>query len=148
MTKYPYKEAKESIQAICHAAMAQECKSQDAFFSLMSKYPHIAIQGYNSRGIISYWSAQATELYGYSEAEAIGRNLFELILPPEIQKLATDMIASAERTGMLPESSPCDLLRATGELVAVYSGHIMFQWGEEPEFFCIDLAIGEEIENA
>ena len=110
--------------------------------ALLDENPHIAVQGYNPYGIIFYWNDASAHLYGYSEAAAINQNLFELVLPPEMQPLAQDMISCARKTGKIPEAGPCDLLRHDGDFVTVFSGHLMFKWNgaATPEFYCIDLA--------
>ena len=143
MKKYPYSEAKSEILRICHAAKAGAFDSREKFMALLEAHPHIAAQGYNPYGIIFYWNDASAHLYGHSEAAAINRNLFDLILPPEMRPLAKDMISCARKTGETPEAGPCDLIRHNGQFVTVFSGHLMFRWEDAtvPEFYCIDLAI-------
>ena len=144
MKKHPYNTAKEAILDIYRAAVAGRFDSREKFMALLDANPHIAVQGYNPYGIIFYWNDASAHLYGYSEAAAINRNLFELILPPEMQPLAQDMIACAQKTGKTPEAGACDLLRHNGDIVTVFSGHLMFKWEDAtvPEFYCLDLEIG------
>jgi PAS domain S-box-containing protein len=47
--------------------------------------PSAAIIVANRSGIISYWNAAASELFGYSAEEALGARL-DLIVPPEYQE--------------------------------------------------------------
>lgn len=155
MKKHPYNEAKEEILRIYKLADSGELNSREKFMALLDANPHIAVQGYNPYGIIFYWNDASAQLYGYSEATAINRNIFDLILPPEMRSLAQDMISCAKKTGKTPEAGPCDLMRHDGEFVTVFSGHLMFKWGNAsvPEFYCIDLAIGmnpetETLENS
>jgi PAS domain S-box-containing protein len=142
MKKHPYKQAKATIRAICRAAAEGEYGSREKFMAMLSANPHIAVKGYNPYGIIFYWNDASAHLYGYSEAAAVNQNLFELIMPPEMRRLAKDMISCAQKTGKVPEAGPCDLMRHNGEFVTVFSGHMMFKWEETaiPEFYCIDLA--------
>ena len=142
MKKHPYNKAKKEILGIYMAAAAGEYDSREKFMALLDANPHLAAQGYNPYGQIFYWNDASAHLYGYSEAEAVNRNLFELILPPEMRSLAQDMILCAQKTGKLPEAGPCDLMRHNGEFVTVFSGHLMFNWegAAVPEFYCIDLA--------
>ena len=148
MKKHPYSQAKETILNIHRAAVAGEFDSREKFMALLDANPHIAVQGYNPYGIIFYWNDASADLYGYSESAAINRNLFELILPPEMRTLAKDMIACARKTGKTPEAGACDLIRHNGDLVTVFSGHLMFKWegAAVPEFYCIDLAIDTNAE--
>ena len=149
MKQYPYNEAKQTIQPICNAAHAGEYDTREKFFAVLDQNPHIAIQGYDADGKIHHWNAAATDLYGFREDQALNQDLFDLILPKEMRPLARDMIAAAGKTGRLPESGPCDLIGVNGKIIAVYSGHVMFQWdsASSPEFYCIDMAIQEEPDN-
>ena len=143
MKKYNYRTAKETIDRICEAAKNGVYDTRDRFMSMLDENPHIAVQGYNAYGKIFFWNPASSHLYGWSEHAAINKELFELILPPDLRAFARDMVLAARRTGKTPEASSCDLLQHNGDLVTVYSGHVIFQWdeGTEPEFYCIDLAI-------
>ena len=143
MKKYAYKHAKEIIQSICTAAEAGEFDSREKFHSMLSANPDVAAQGYNRFGKIFFWNPASSALYGYNEAASVNQDLFELILPPELQQFARDMVSVASKTGKLPEPGAFDLIRRNNEFVTVFSGHLMFQWddGSSPEFYCIDLGI-------
>jgi len=143
MLKYDSPEAKTMIQSICQAADAGEYDTREKFMAMLEQNPHIAAQGYNAYGKIFYWNKASCELYGYSEAAAVNQELFELILPPEFRQFARDLISTAQKTGKTPEAGPCDLVRRGGELVTVYSGHVMFNWDSDTtsEFYCVDVAI-------
>jgi PAS domain S-box-containing protein len=144
--KYAYKQAKQIIDSIHQPAMAGEFDTREEFISMLRKNPHVAVQGYNAFGKIFLWNHAAVHAYGYTEAEAINQDLIELILPPDLRGLARDMISSARETGKMPEPGPCDLVRKGGEFVAVYSGHLVFQWKDtnSPEYYCIDLLLADD----
>ncbi len=140
--KYPYKQAKEAISAICSAAAAGEFDKREKFLALLDENPHIAAQGYNTHGKIFYWNDASAHVYGHSETAAVNQDLFELILPLEMRNFARDMIQSEAKTGRLPDPGACDLVRCNGESITVYSGHLVFRWeGTYPEFYCIDIPI-------
>ena len=143
MKKYPYKEAKALIESICKAAGNGEYDTREKFFSMLEANKDIAVQGYNSFGKIFFWNKASAELYGYNEAAAVNKDIFETILPPELRQLARSMIQSAAKTGKTPEPSSCDLLHRNGDYVTVFSGHLMFLWDHAvtPEFYCIDAGI-------
>nr|WP_272881695.1 PAS domain-containing sensor histidine kinase [Fundidesulfovibrio soli] len=44
-----------------------------------------AVTGHTLDGIVTYWNKGAEELYGYTASETVGRNLADLIVPPEKQ---------------------------------------------------------------
>jgi len=141
--KYIYEEAKQLITSICKAAADGKYDTREKFHAMMKANPDVAVQGYNAFGKIFFWNIPSAHLYGYSEAAAINRDLFETILPPEMRPLARDLISVATKTGRTPAPSSCDLRQRNGEYVTVFSGHLMFQWenATTPEFYCVDVGI-------
>jgi len=146
MKKYVYAEAKALIQSICKAAADGEYDAREKFLAMLEANPDVAAQGYNAFGKIFFWNKASAALYGYSETAAISKDLFELVIPPEMRQLARDMVLSASKTGKTPEASACDLFRHDGEYVTVFSGHLMFRWENPttPEFYCIDVGIAPQ----
>ena len=146
MKKYAYKEAKQLIQSVCTAAKAGEYDTREKFLAMLDANPDIAVQGYNPFGKIFFWNTAAVSLYGYREADAFNKDLFDLLLPPEIRQLARDLITTATKTGKTPDATACDLVHSNGEYITVFSGHLMFQWdnASTPEFYCVDVEIEPE----
>ncbi|MEN8255495.1 MAG: PAS domain-containing protein [Verrucomicrobiota bacterium] len=146
MKKYPYQKAKKLIQSICKAAADGEYDTREKFHAMLEANPDVAVQGYNAYGKIFFWNQASAHLYGYSEAAAVNRDLFELVIPPEMRSLARDLILSATKTGKLPDPSSCDLIQRNGHFVTVFSGHLMFHWDGPavPEFYCVDIDIDPE----
>ena len=60
-------------------------ESEERFRSLLQNVSSVAVQGYNMDGTVHYWNRASERLYGYSAQEAVGRNLLELIIPPEMR---------------------------------------------------------------
>lgn len=58
-------------------------ESENRFQKLLNDVPNIAIQGYYQNGLIFYWNKASETLYNYSKDEAIGKNVYELLSPPE-----------------------------------------------------------------
>jgi PAS domain S-box-containing protein len=54
--------------------------------------PKIAVQGYDSSKSGIYWNHASEILYCYSEKEAMGKKLEELILPPNMKDLVIQAI--------------------------------------------------------
>ena len=143
MGKYVYKDAKKLIQAVCKAADEGKYDTRKKFLAMLNANPDIAAQGYNPFGKIFFWNTASFLLYGYRETDTFNKDLFELVIPPEMRQLARDMISTAVKTGTTPAPAACDLVRHDGEYVTVFSGHLMFQWNNasSPEFYCVDIEI-------
>ena len=114
---------------------------------MLEANPDIAAQGYNAFGKIFYWNNASASLYGYREEEAVNRDVFDTILPPEMRQMARTMVQTASETDKTPEPSACDLLHRSGNYVTVFSGHLLFRWDSPttPEFYCVDVGVVSQI---
>ena len=148
MFQYSFQDAKVVINTLCKTARDNGFPTRESFMDVIHANPHLAVQGYNAFGKIFFWNDASIHLYGLREDEAVNQDLTELIIPPEMRLFALDMISNGIKTGKMPAAAACDLLRADGEYVTVYSGHLIFQWNHAttPEFYCIDLPLKTEAE--
>jgi PAS domain S-box-containing protein len=76
-----------------------------------------AIVGKDLNGIITSWNRQAESLFGYKEAEMIGRSILTII-PPELQR-DEDMILSKIRSGQKIDHFETVRITKSGERVEV-----------------------------
>ena len=123
---------------------AQEAlrESELRFRSLLLGIPAVSVQGYLADGTTTYWNKASEELYGYSEQEALGRNLLDLIIPPPMHDAVTGHIAHMFSTGEPLPAGELRLQRKDGSPVDVFSSHAYVHVpGQEPEMFCIDIDI-------
>jgi PAS domain S-box-containing protein len=119
-------------------------RSETRFRRLIHDIPEIAIQGYRLDGTTTYWNQASERLYGYTEQEAIGRNLLELIIPPEMQSGVEESMQQMAQTGKAIPSSELYLMKKDGSQVAVYSNHALVQLPDSPyELFCLDIDLTE-----
>ncbi|QOI99326.1 MAG: PAS domain S-box protein [Phycisphaeraceae bacterium] len=78
-----------AILSICrniteeHRAREALQASEKRLRSMVDLTPTIAIQGYDARGRVMFWNPASADLYGFTEAEALGKSLDELILSPD-----------------------------------------------------------------
>lgn len=125
--------------------------SEARFRRMLQSVPTVAVQGYEMDGTTRYWNQPSERLYGYTEQEALGRDLRELIIPPEMREDVTQAIRRMAQTGEPIPSAELSLMRKDGSRVSVISSHATVQIpGREPELFCIDVDISERkaIEDA
>ena len=115
-------------------------ESEDRFRSLLDKLEHIPIQGYDKNRRVTYWNKASTEIYGYSQAEALGNQLEDLIIPtamrPEVVNVTNNWLTDNKP---IP-SSEVVLQNKMGEPVTVFSSHIIHTTSSgEKELFCVDI---------
>jgi PAS domain S-box-containing protein len=119
-------------------------ESEERFRRLLQNIPSVAVQGYGLDGTTQYWNQASERLYGYSAQEAIGRNLLDLIIPPEMRAVVTQAVQQMAETGQPTPASELSLMRRDGSRVAVFSSHVIVRIpGRVPEFFCVDIDLTE-----
>jgi diguanylate cyclase (GGDEF)-like protein/PAS domain S-box-containing protein len=118
--------------------------SENRFRMLLQDISSIAVQGYLMDGTTQYWNTSSERLYGYSAQEAIGKNLLDLIIPPEIRDGVRQAIQQMAETGQPIPAAELSLMRKDGSRVSVYSSHaIVSVPGRTPELFCLDIDLTE-----
>lgn len=123
-------------------AQAEEAlrESELRFRTLLRDIPSISVQGYRSDLSTSYWNKASEQLYGYSEQEALGTSLLELIIPPEMHMGVRDAIRAMFADGTPIPAGELRLQRKDGSFVDVFSSHARVDIpGQAPELFCIDI---------
>ncbi len=91
-----------------------------------------------------YWNEASERLYGYTATEALGRNLLDLIIPPEMRDGVQQAMQHMAETGQPIPASELSLMRKDGSRVAVFSSHAIVQpQGRVPELFCLDIDLTE-----
>ncbi len=130
---------------------SQEERSTERFRRLLESVPTVAVQGYGMDGTTHYWNKASETLYGYTAQEAIGRNLLDLIIPPEMRRSVEQAIEQMAETGAPIPAAELTLMRKDGSRVSVFSSHaVVHMPGSAPELFCIDVDLTERkrIEHA
>ena len=122
-------------------------ENEALFHNLMEYVPGVSVQGYTADGIVRHWNKASEEIYGYTAKEAIGRNLGDLIIPPEVKpqfKQGLELGAKCTESGEFMPPGELMLLHKNGSLVPVYSIHtIVCQHSTPPLMFCIDVDLSE-----
>ena len=115
-------------------------ESEARFRNLFEQVPSVAVQGYDMSGTTIYWNAASETLYGYTAQEAVGKNLVDLIIPPEIREFVQQDMRSMAETGIPIPAGELSLMRRDGSRVLVFSSHVIVKKpGSPPELFCLDV---------
>jgi PAS domain S-box-containing protein len=90
----------------------------------------------DGHGVISAWNGQAEEIFGWTEAEAVGRNVFETVFPPEDREryvsrwldiqLAGDGVIESSRVELMAQHRDGHQFAAEA---AVWPVHLGDRWG-------------------
>ncbi|MCV2368920.1 PAS domain S-box protein [Roseateles oligotrophus] len=121
-------------------------ESEFRFHQVLRSVSTVAVQGYRMDGRASYWNYASELLYGYSANEALGRNLLDLIIPPEMHATVADAMRQMAITGQPIPAGELTLKRKDGSRVSVISSHALLQKpGQEAELFCVDIDISERL---
>ncbi|MGM0638578.1 MAG: putative bifunctional diguanylate cyclase/phosphodiesterase [Pseudomonadota bacterium] len=123
----------------------QYLESEQRFRALLESLPKVAVQGYDSHRRVIYWNDASTRLYGYSQEEAQGCLLEDLIIPDEMR----EGVIQAHRDWMVQgKEIPADeieLRHSSGELVPVFSHHVMLnEHTADPLMFCVDVDLSDQ----
>lgn len=119
-------------------------QSEQRFRHLFEYTPKIAVQGYNSQRQVIYWNNASEQLYGYAQSEALGQQLEDLIIPPEMRQEVINNIRRWLTEGQPIPAGELSLMRKDGSRVAVYSSHILLTNTEgEPEIYCVDIDLSD-----
>ena len=119
-------------------------QSEARFRYLLQDVENISVQGYGPDGTTQYWNRASEILYGYTAQEAIGRNLVDLIIPPEMKEFVKMAIKDMAATEHPIPAAELSLMRKDGSRVPVFSNHTIINIpGQEQELFCIDIDLTE-----
>ena len=115
-------------------------ESELRFRTLLDNTPEISVQGYEADGTTFYWNKASEILYGYSKAEAVGKSLLDLIIPPPMRDDVRAAVSQMAQTGVPVPAGELLLQRKGGEPVQVFSGHAVVQLpGRPSQIFCMDI---------
>ena len=122
--------------------------NENKFLELISKIPNVAVQGYNKEREVIYWNEASESIYGYTDKEALGEKLENLIIPDFMKNDVISWITNwYEKSEPIP-SSELSLQHKNGSTVFVYSSHVMLgRDTDDPEMFCVDIDLTKQKEQ-
>lgn len=118
--------------------------SEHRFRSIFDEVGNIAVQGYDAQRRILYWNNSSERLYGFSKEEACGRQIEELLLPPEAREAFIENTEQMLATETAPPPSEYSVRRKDGSRLQVYSSQVLISLPDgSREMYCIDLDLSE-----
>ncbi len=126
-------------------AEAKLRESEERFRLIFDGVKNIAVQGYDRYGNVCFWNQANKAVYGYTPGEAEGKNVFDLVIPPEEDKALRDIFTSAFQNKEQIPSGEYTMKRKDGSRVPVYSNFILVNvMGKYEELYRIDIDLTEK----
>lgn len=119
-------------------------ESETRFRRLLQDIPSVAVHSYGVDGLLQYWNNAAEHLYGYTQVEAIGQDVVELLLPTELHNSYRHAIQLMFATEQPMAAAELSLLHKNGTQVDVFAYYSYVHVLEHPpEVFCIAVDMTE-----
>lgn len=113
--------------------------SEGRFREIIEDVSEIAIQGYDEERKVTFWNRASEKLYGYSEEEALGGKLEDLIIPEVMRDIVIEKHRNWLEKGEAIPAAELILRDKWGKKVPVFSSHVLHQTAERKEMFCVDV---------
>ena len=118
--------------------------SEERFRLLLGRMPTVAVQGCGPDGVVRYWNEASERLYGYTAAEAVGRHLVALIVPPPLRDEMRVTLHQMLCTGQPLPPAEFQLQRKDGSIVSVFSSHTVVTLPSAgPELYRLDFDLSD-----
>lgn len=132
-------ESKKNINTLIHQYVIN-----DPLHQLFDAVDVISVQGYDEDRRVIYWNKGSEHLYGYTEDEAKGKKLEDLIIPAAMR----DAVINAHSNWIVDDieipASEITLQNKNGKEVAVFSSHVMFtNQYDTKQMYCIDIDLAD-----
>src|SRR6185369_17063648 len=74
-------------------------ESEERLRAVVESTPDVAVQWYDSQGYILFWNRASAKLFGWTEAEALGKTLADLIFSREQHEEFLNIVRQVHQTG-------------------------------------------------
>ncbi len=114
-------------------------ESERRFRHIIEDVSEISIQGYDEERKVTFWNRASELIYGYTEEEALGKKLEDLIIPPPMRQTVKTLHRRWITHGEKIPAGELTLMDKAGNEVNVFSSHVMNDTQTGKEMFCIDI---------
>jgi len=122
-------------------------EAEARFRAIFDDVDALSIQGYRPDGTVVYWNKASEKIYGYSEAEALGRSLLELIIPPDMRTKVEGAIRWMFENERGIPAARLELMHKVGYTLPVYSSHTVVTTEHGPTMFCLDVDLASLVKT-
>ncbi|MFT7724097.1 MAG: PAS domain S-box protein [Roseateles sp.] len=122
-------------------------ETETRFRALVEGLQRVSVQGYDHQRRVIFWNGASEQLYGYTREEALGRQLEDLIIPPEMRELVIEGTRQWLESGVVSVPAEELVLRhKDGSPVPVFSSHTMQRsLSGEAQLYCVDVDLSERV---
>ncbi|PTT92170.1 hypothetical protein DBR42_02530, partial [Pelomonas sp. HMWF004] len=123
--------ARQTAQAIA--------ETETRFRALVEGLQRVSVQGYDCQRRVIFWNGASEQLYGYTRDEALGRQLEDLIIPPQMREQVIEGTRQWLASGVVSVPAEELVLRhKDGSPVHVFSSHTMQRsLSGEAQLYCV-----------
>lgn len=119
-------------------------ESEERFRTLLQYVPSVAVQEFGPDFTVASWNEASTRMFGYSAKEAVGKDIRDLLIPPETRMEFTEICRSMEKTGIPVPSEERDFLDRDGSRVPVFITHAVVKIPKKSTtLYCIAVDLTE-----
>ena len=119
-------------------------ESETCFRTLCESMPCVAVQGYDHQRRVIFWNSASEALYGYSQAEALGQTVEDLIIPPSLRDWAIATINAWMQGGDAIPAGEMTVCRKDGSLLQVFASHQQLTDAQgQPAMYCMDIDLSD-----
>lgn len=134
------------IRDISERKKAEEAlkQSESRFRTLLKEVKSVAVQGYRPDGTIIYWNKASEDFYGYTDQEALGQNLIDLIIPEEMQEQVRQAFREMKDSTDPHPSGEIRLRHKDGRILEMFTSHALYQGSDGVvELYSFDIDLSE-----
>jgi len=111
---------------------------------LIENMPNVAVEGFDIDGRVLLWNRAAERTFGFTELEAVGRTLDQLILDQSTTNEFVALLHRVHESGVGEGPMQWDFRKRDGTIGTVLSTIVPFPFPDgSPRFLCIDVDVTE-----
>ncbi len=121
-------------------ARLQEEASRGQLAAVCDRLADVAVQRFDSEMRINYWNQGSEKMYGHTAAEALGRDIIDLVVPADLRRGTREKLQALAHDGQTSLPYNTWFLRRDGRLVAVQGTAVVLRDADgRHEFVCVDV---------